>query len=275
MPNEKITVVIVSYNSYKALVQCMDEWLSKPACRVIIVDNASTDNSAVLLGQRYPSVEVVAESVNLGYGRGANRGFEMVKTPYSLLLNPDIVCSVEKLEQLLSRAESLSNNFAILSPAVTDKDFTQSGLHKKTWVIGAAMLFNMKSMADIGFFDKRIFLFSEETDLCLRVVNANLSIYLDSDIYLNHLLKQSSTPSLAVENLKNWHSGWSKMYYRRKHGLNVGKKAEWRVIFSYFVRYLFATNSLKRLAYRARLAGSLAFILGKQAFYADGSPRTL
>lgn len=273
MLKEKLTVIIVSYNSFSALVNCMDEWLKNPGCRILVIDNASSDDSARKISERYPGVEVIAAASNLGYGRGANRGLAEVQTSYALLLNPDINASVQDACCLVESADRMAGEFAVLAPAVTERDFAQQGLQSRQWVIGAAMLFNMEMMAQVGFFDENIFLFSEETDLCRRVVSAGLPIYLDSDIYLRHLLKQSSTPSPAIEHLKNWHMGWSRMYYRRKHGLNVGKKAEWRVLASYWVRSLTSTNPEKRAAHRARFEGSLAFMKGLAAYTLDGKPR--
>lgn len=272
--NKKLTVVIVSYNSFETLVRCMDGWLCDPGCRVIIIDNASKDESAKKLKARYKNIDVVSNATNIGYGRAANCGLQMAQTPYVFLLNPDVIVCQEQLLHLTQRAEQLDDKVAILAPAVTGEDFLQSGLLEKKWVIGAAMLFNMPIMKSVGFFDENIFLFAEETDLCRRVVNAGLPIYLDSDIYLEHLLNQSSTPSVAVEVLKSWHAGWSRMYYRRKHGLNTGKKAEWRVIVSYLLRSLLSFNSLKRQSYRARFDGCLTFVRGEAAFNADGTPRT-
>lgn len=275
MPDPDLTVIIVSYNSFDTIQRCLDAWLSNPTYPIIVVDNASTDSSASKIRDRYPAVTVMAEPINLGYGRAANRALLQVNTPYALLLNPDILATEEQARQLVERAKALGPELALLAPAVKRKDYTQRGLLKRDWVIGAAMLFNMRVLERVGLFDEEIFLFSEETDLCKRIRAQNLDIYLDTDLFMDHLYKQSSTPSEQIEHLKNWHMGWSRAYYRRKHGLNIGKKAEWRVVANYFLKWLLATNPEKRNLYRARLAGTQAFLRGEPAFLADGQPREL
>lgn len=275
MPDQDLTVIIVSYNSFDTIQRCLNDWLSNPSCPIIVVDNASTDGSAGRIRSTYPAVKVLAEPINLGYGRAANRALTQVTTPYALLLNPDIIATEAQARQLVTRAKNLGPELALLAPAVKRKDYTRQGLVERNWVIGAAMLFNMSQLDQVGLFDEKIFLFSEETDLCRRIKTHKLGIFLDTDLYMEHLYKQSSAPSPAIEDLKNWHMGWSRAYYRRKHGLNIGKKAEWRVVASYFIKWLLATKPEKRQLYRARLDGTRAFLRGEPAILANGQPQQL
>lgn len=272
--NPLITAIIVSYNSFSTLRRCQNDWLESPPCKIIIVDNASTDSSAADISQHYPQVNLMKQAINLGYGRGANRALAEVDTPYAILLNPDLEVSEQHIRQLVDSAAKLDGEFAILAPAVREKDHLKQGLVRKKWVIGAAMLFNMKAMQEIGFFDESIFLFSEETDLCMRTNLLGKAIFLDSNIYIRHLLNQSSTPNPETTRLKNWHKGWSRMYFRNKHGLNKGKKSNWRVLAKYALKRLLSTKTDKRLAYKYRLAGSIAFLKGTAALRDDGRPRT-
>lgn len=270
---DSLTVIIVSYNSYGSLVKCMDEWLKTPNCRVLIVDNASTDDTVAQLAARYANIEILPQAHNLGYGRGANVGLNQVNTRYALLLNPDMRVDAAGIHALHARATTTDTHWAILAPAVTEKDRLNAGIVEREWLIGAAMLFDMTALAAVGQFDEQIFLFSEETDLCRRLRAAGWLLLLDSGLYWQHLLQQSSTPSPRIEHLKHWHKGWSRMYYRRKHGLNTGKKAEWRVLLSFAIRTLTATRSSKRAMHRAKFQGSLAFVRGEPAFKPDGSPQ--
>lgn len=275
MLEQAVTIIIVSYNSFETLQRCLGNWLYSPSCKTIVVDNASTDGSAEKISHHYPAVTLLSENINLGYGRAANRALQEVTTPYALLLNPDIIATEDHVAALVERAQILGNNLAFLAPAVQKKDYTRSGVEQRQWIIGAAMLFNMKVFSEVGFFDENIFLFSEESDLCRRVIKHGFNIYLDTNIFIEHLYRQSSTPSRETERLKNWHMGWSNAYYRRKYGLDTGRKSPLRVATLYFIKSLIATTSQKRLAYRARLAGTLAFLRGKSAFLPDGQPQQL
>lgn len=268
-----ITVIIVSYNSFETLQRCMHDWLSNPSCQIVIVDNASTDDTANQIREHYPQITLLQQEINLGYGRGANRALASVTTPYAILLNPDLYAKEADISKLVDRARELTDNFAILAPAVREKDYLKTGVIARKWVIGAAMLFNMPVLQKIGLFDENIFLFSEETDLCMRAKNENLGIFIDSDVYIQHLLNQSSAPSIEVERLKNWHKGWSRTYYRNKHGLNTGKRANWRVALKYALKSIFSLSKLKRFQNRYRLSGTLAYLKGESAFTADGKPK--
>lgn len=265
-----LTLVLVSFNSYEVIHSCLGEVIKSGAYQVIIVDNASLDGTAQKLQLEYPLANVIALDKNIGYGRAANVGLDACKTPYSLLLNPDLKANLQCISDLLDSAIA-SEQAAIIAPAVEKRTFLKQGMIERDWVIGAAMLFNMTLMGQVGFFDDNIFLFFEETDLCFRAKQKGLSIKLDTNIYIEHLAGQSSAPNPAVDYLKNWHFGWSRLYFLSKHGLAVGKKSALRTLFSYGRKYLLASSSAKRNAYKAKFLGALAFVRGRNAFLGDGS----
>ena len=269
--NEQLTLIIVSFNSFDVIERCLDEVLNAPKFRIIVVDNASLDTSAAKLTEQFPDVEVLPLAQNVGYGRAANRGLAMVETPFALLLNPDVQATPDKLNRLLERLGQIDEDTALLGPAVQTKDHLQQGLVARKWIIGAAMAFNMRVMRPIGFFDEQIFLFSEETDLCLRIHKAQKKIYLDSDLLLPHLSKQSSAPSRAVDFMKGWHYGWSNQYLLEKHGTTRWKTSSLRRAMLYGMKSLLARDPQKKLEYTAKYAGVRAFMKGEAAFNADGS----
>ena len=133
--------------------------------RVIIVDNASTDGSADKLVERYPHVEVLNLQQNIGYGRAANIGFDRATTEFALLLNPDVKASLEQIDQLLSHALKCQKDTAVLAPLIGNQAVPLTDAVPETvdWVSGCAMLFNLKMLQQVGFFDERIFLYFEET----------------------------------------------------------------------------------------------------------------
>ncbi|MDY0005789.1 MAG: glycosyltransferase family 2 protein [Spongiibacteraceae bacterium] len=266
-----LTIGIVSYNSHQVLSACMQELLGKPQYRTLIIDNASTDQSAARLQAMFPDIEVIPLPHNIGYGRAANVGIAEAKTKYFLLLNPDLQITTADIDRLFDRALSLGEDVALLAPAVERRDYLQQGLLDRDWVIGAAMLFNLTALSPLGLFDENIFLFSEETDLCIRIRRAGLRIALDSDLFVNHLYRQSTPSSPEIEELKNWHIAWSNCYVLSKHGLATGKKHPYRLLVIYLVKMLTSTSRFKRVRYRTRLSGTWAFISGQSAFLPDGT----
>lgn len=268
-----LTIAIVCYNSHDVICTCLHELIASNVFSVVLVDNASSDNSGQKLKQKYPQITLLQSEKNLGYGRAANLALKASTTRYFFLINPDLVAGVEAVRQLYKHMTTLNGTVALLAPAVKQKDFTSQGLVDRNWVIGAAMLFDTEIMKTVGYFDDNIFLFSEETDLCFRIRQAGLRILLDTDIYIEHLYRQSSAPDPRIERLKHWHFGWSRSYYYHKHGLAKGKKNPYRLIMVWGLKSLTSNSREKRDAYRAKMQGALAFVRGQQAFLDNGKPQ--
>lgn len=83
-----VGIVIVTYNSAEHVPRCLNAALATGA-QVIVVDNASTDNTLALVKQS--GAEVIANHRNLGFAAAVNQGVKSLRTPYILLLNPDCI----------------------------------------------------------------------------------------------------------------------------------------------------------------------------------------
>ncbi len=87
-----LTIVIVSFQVQAMLERCLES-LAR-ACRelaaqIIVIDNASTDQSVRMVRERFPAVELIENSANFGFARANNQGLERAQGRYWLLLNPD------------------------------------------------------------------------------------------------------------------------------------------------------------------------------------------
>ena len=271
---EKTSLIIVCYNSYSVIERCLSPLIDSGLFPVYIVDNASVDDSAEKLRSRFPGASFLIQESNLGYGRAANVALGQVQTPYALLLNPDILMTVEQVTSLTQKTLPFMD--AILSVPATSVKHQEFGVDPlaQDKVSGSCMLFHMENLRKVGFFDENIFLFSEETDLCMRILNEGFKIVMFPDIYVKHLAGESSGHSDAVEYMKEWHFGWSRSYYYHKHGLDQGRRALWRRLFIYCWKSktsLFCRK--KRIKYSAISAGIRAFNDGMVAFHANGTPQ--
>ena len=96
-----VTAVIVSYNCRDVLRECLHR-LTKPgnAVPVIVVDNASTDASAEMVAAYFPTVELIQNAQNRGFGVACNQGIRACTTPFILLLNPDTLLERAELQKL-------------------------------------------------------------------------------------------------------------------------------------------------------------------------------
>lgn len=82
-----IAIVIVTRNSGEVILPCLDACLPW-ATEVIVIDNASEDDTAERVRQR-PAVKLIANASNEGFAGGVNQGVELSRQPLILLLNPD------------------------------------------------------------------------------------------------------------------------------------------------------------------------------------------
>lgn len=268
-----LTIIIVSFNSASTLIECQSELLTSGHFPVIVVDNASTDGSAEIIAARFPKVNVMRMDTNLGYGRAANRALAEVHTPYAFLLNPDLQADSKSVAEMLDFAVAHSSSGSLFAPAVVERDALRKGAISREWIIGAAMLFKMKDFKGIGFFDENIFLYYEETDLCRRLQQLGKHILLNTDVHMHHLGGQSSLSNPKTEALKNWHRGWSYLFYLRKHGLIKGWWAPRRMYLKYALKAVVARSADKRAQYLARASGVLANVRSVSAFTANGNAR--
>lgn len=94
LPMPVVSVIIVNWNVRALLEACLrsvyaEGGLAAAELQVIVVDNASADGSAAMVRERFPQVELIANTDNLGFGRANNQALPQCRAPYILLLNPD------------------------------------------------------------------------------------------------------------------------------------------------------------------------------------------
>src|SRR5262245_10672537 len=99
------SVAIVNWNSGSLLRSCVQSVLSTSVAEVIVVDNASKDNSLELIAEFRNRVDIVQNSVNRGFAAAVNQAFGQTSSPYVLILNPDVrvpAGAIELLENFLN-----------------------------------------------------------------------------------------------------------------------------------------------------------------------------
>jgi len=108
-----VSVIIVNWNGAKFLESCLDSVLNQsyPDREILMIDNASQDNSVQIVRERYlqPAsdvpVRLVENSENRGYCEGCNQGIDLAAGAYILILNPDTILSPNFIQSLVSSAE--------------------------------------------------------------------------------------------------------------------------------------------------------------------------
>ncbi len=110
--SERVTIVIITFNSEKVIGDCLKSLSDIP--NIIVVDNGSSDNTKNIVAE-FKSVNLVNTSKNLGYGVGANLGFSKVKTEFGMLLNPDVRLRQDAIKNLVQAADRYVDS-GILAP---------------------------------------------------------------------------------------------------------------------------------------------------------------
>ncbi len=163
-------------------------------CDVVVVDNASTDDTARMLADRFPHVRVVRLDENLGFGRAVNRGVELVETDVVVLVNNDVVCPPDFLEQLLRPLADpqIGMVAGVLlqhdRPGLVDTAGIELDTTLRSWdtlwnrpvaelagapepagPCGGAAAYRTSVFREAGGFDEAFFAYWEDVDLALRI----------------------------------------------------------------------------------------------------------
>lgn len=198
-----ITVVILNWNGKKFIEQFLEGVVTHSSPhRVVVADNASTDDSIDFVRKHFPSVEIVQNTENGGFAKGYNDALRHIQSDYYILLNSDVEVTPGWIEPLL---EVMSDEFvAGCQPKVKsyhhrnefehagaaggflDKDYypfcrgrifdsieTDNGQYNDTievfWATGACMLIRSDLYHKVGGLDEDFFAHMEEIDLCWRL----------------------------------------------------------------------------------------------------------
>lgn len=231
----QVTIVSVSYNSMAVLPMMLQ---SLPAgTSVIIVDNASTDTTALQDLCRRHSARLILNSKNCGFGAACNQGGRLALTEFVLFLNPDACLESDTLDQLVSAARRYPKASA-MNPRIAESDGSPS-FHRSSrlmprsermphgWpandrevsvLTGAALFVRRTDFLAVDGFDPKIFLYHEDDDLSRRLRRDRGPIMFIRDASVVHIGGASSERSPEIAALKAWHMARSRVYGARKHG---------------------------------------------------------
>ena len=99
-----LSIVIVNYNTASFTAQCLDSVSEYPptcSCEIVVVDNASHDDSVERLEAQYPHIKLIRSSENIGIAGGNNLGIRASSGRFVLLLNNDTLVLPWTLDRLV------------------------------------------------------------------------------------------------------------------------------------------------------------------------------
>ena len=108
---KKVTAIIVNWNDKDVIVECIQSILdqNRNEIDIIISDNGSKDDSVEFIRRRFPSVKIIENGKNLGFGSAINRGLGLAKGDYLLFLNSDLKLHSKCVGELAKVLENDSN----------------------------------------------------------------------------------------------------------------------------------------------------------------------
>ncbi len=252
-----LSVIIVSYNTRELLRECLESLQAQSFSnlQIIVVDNASSDNSAEMVREAFPEVCLIVNRENRGFGAGCNQGLRIAQGRYALLLNADIRAEPNALARLVAFMETHPEAVAcggqlrypdgriqpscateltlwavFCEQSLLAKLFPRTRLfggYWRTWwrfdatieteqVMGACLMLRRLPEGGFPLFDEAYFLYCEDTDLCYRLRQAGGKLYYVHDAVFVHHLGASGEPQRA-EMVILYNRG-KERYFRKFHG---------------------------------------------------------
>ncbi|MBU1356697.1 MAG: glycosyltransferase family 2 protein [Candidatus Edwardsbacteria bacterium] len=225
----KISIIIVTWNSGNEILTCLDSVYAQNyvSCEVIVIDNASEDNTVDLINNYGRNILLISNTRNLGFAQATNQGLDRAAGNYILLLNPDTILQPDSLKILESFMDS-NPTVGALGPQLLNADdtiqpscrefprpvhfiweftglarlfpghpvfgswrmgyFDHQSQREVDQPMGACLLVRKATVDQIGPMDsKRFPMFLNEVDWCFRLKRAGWKIFFLPQSRLTHL----------------------------------------------------------------------------------------
>ncbi|WP_368668075.1 glycosyltransferase family 2 protein [Aquimarina sp. RZ0] len=214
---------------------------------IIVVDNASSDDSCMMMRDRFPEIMLIANSDNVGFAKANNQGVAMAKGESICILNPDTVVSEDTFMKILTTSEKLPN-FGIAGPRLISgvgffhpeskrnipspltsfsrlfkirlgkvRNYYADHIKATTIgdvdiLVGAFMLIRKKDYESVGGFDEDYFMYGEDIDLSYKIKKKGLQNYYIGNVPVIHYKGESTDRN--AEYIKRFY-GAMRLFYRK------------------------------------------------------------
>ncbi len=198
-----LSIVIVSWNAKRFLLECLQSLQSGREMEVIVVDNASTDGSPQAVKELFPQARLIINGCNIGFANANNLGIKQSAGRYVCLINSDVTVFRETLDRMIEYMDG-HPSVGVLGPMVLNPDMTLQpscrrfptllgsllvalglgsifrGLvffpHDRVRAVeaisGCFMMVRKKAISEVGPMDGGFFFYAEDKDWCKRFRDA-------------------------------------------------------------------------------------------------------
>ena len=209
-----LSIVIVNWNTKELLRDCLHSVSAATGAlnvEVLVVDNASQDNSCTMVRKKFPNVRLIKSESNLGFAGGNNLALARATGRYVLLLNTDTLVHGNVLAEAVAWLDH-HPDVGVLGPRVLNTDgsiqpscsafpslrhlamqtlgltklakwdsyrmtgWDRSSERRVEVISGAAMFVRRAAMEEVGLLDENFFFYGEETDWCRRYAKAGWAL---------------------------------------------------------------------------------------------------
>ena len=239
------SIITVNYNGFKDTCELIDSITFTDGMEMIVVDNGSIENEAIIISKRYPQVKTIRSDKNLGFAGGNNLGIEAAKSKYLFLINNDTIFKDFNIQPLIDRLES-SPTIGLVCPKIRfawgDNPIQFAGYtplskitvrnqalgygeedkgqydtsHPTPYAHGAAMLVKREAIEKVGLMPECYFLYYEELDWSMMFTRAGYEIWYEPACTIYHKESQSTGHSSPLRTFyitrnrlllvkRNWH----------------------------------------------------------------------
>ncbi|MDP3025605.1 MAG: glycosyltransferase family 2 protein [candidate division Zixibacteria bacterium] len=234
----KLSIIIVNWNVQELLKECLNSIFlnfSEENYEVIVIDNASEDDSVERIKEKFPQVKLIVNKENYGFAKACNQGLKIARGEYLFLLNPDARVDPLTLNRIIEfmqenpevgvggcyvcnpdggpqesfyRFPSLLNTFGRMFSLfrilplnrLTQPFFWNYPLENVPQnidrVLGGAMVIRREALEQAGYMDESYFLYGEDMDLCYRLKKSGWKISPILGAKVSHYQGQSSKQDL-------------------------------------------------------------------------------
>lgn len=199
----KVFIIVLNYNGGKLTENCLKSlrMVDYPNFQVVVVDNNSSDDSVVMIENKFPEVKVIKNKENSGFAGGNNIGIDFALkngADYVLLLNQDTEVEPDFLDKLIEEGEK-DEKTGLLSPLIFWKrnkqvwfsggridwlnmktfhqfDLVKGKAQETSFLTGCSLLIKRAVLETIGLLDDNFFLYWEDVDYSVRAKKAGFKI---------------------------------------------------------------------------------------------------
>ena len=250
MPQPDVSISLVNTSSRELLLACLES-LQGVDAEIVVLDNASEDGSADAVRERFPDVRLIEQRHRAGFGANHNTVIRATTGRYVYILNEDTTSADWGFDRMVAHLDA-NPRVAALAPRLEYPDgrlqdsawrfpspataalglltLSRAGVvlsggretRDVDWAMAAALLVRREALDEVGIFDEDFFIYSEETDLCLRLRRAGWRTQYFPSVTVVHHESQFSAgiPERRINEMwRGRHRYW------RKHHSPAGARA--------------------------------------------------